>query len=554
MSLTVKYIDSPAGAQESGRTDSVNAQPFSGNVLEDSINYPIATLEDGGWPLDGSRKIMQDNPSDIGWWSSSMSDASGRFSATPKFDIVFPVPFASTGFMFTFSPATNQWCSEIRVSWYSKQALLKRSSYYPDSPRWLLEELIDGFDRIVVEIIRTSEPFQFAKIQNITLGQTITFDRNDIISANISSEADHKLCELTVDTMKLQIRDREKRDLLPQKNQRVELYQNDNLIAAHYINDIVRDSPYFYTLTCNSAIGLLDVEFLGGMYDKVPLPVILGDILGSIRYEISSAFVGVTVSGYLPVCTKREALQQVAFAVGAIVSTHGTDAIKLNPISETIKAPFNDGSIFVGATLSEENRYARVEVLRHSYIKMQESEELVQDEYINGTDILITFDEPHYDYTITGGTITASSANWVTVTARGNVSISGKKFMHNTVKKTRRNQFATAGEQGNVLRVEDATLVTADNVDQVLARLYEASTLRSVLNEDVVVNGQVCGDRVSSINPWGTQTRGFITAMSSDYTQNKQTASITICGIQVEKEPVYYYSGELYSGDSGVYY
>lgn len=603
MSLEVLYIDAPRGAQESGTEQSTEKQPWSSNVLPQNSDIPFATLEgetvksvykDGNlsisspyiqtaysngnldltgildskwengnvsvfvadkyradlWPLDGSRKIMPDSPKDIGWWSKEMSDVDGRFAVNPKITIKFPVSYTATGLTFTFNPATNQWCSELKVSWYSDQTLIRETDYFPTGARWVLEELVEGFDRIVIEIKKTNNSFQFAKIQNIMIGQSIHFGRDEIISASVTSEADHKLCELTVDTMRLEIHDRAKRKLLPQEGQRVELYQNNNLVAANYIKDSTREAPFFYTVSCQSAIGLLEDTFLGGMYDNIPLETLVSEILSDMSYEVSPSFSKRTVSGYLPVCSKREALQQVAFAVGALVTTQGTDAIKLDPIQTSVTSSFNADRIFSGARVTTEKLYAKVEVATHSYTKSNETEDIVSGEMVDGENVLITFEEPHHGYTITGGTITGSGVNWVTVTANGEITISAKKYVHNSVMKSRRNSFATANEQSNVMTVDSATLITSANIDSVLNRLYEASTLRAVLSEEVVVHGENCGQRVSSLNPWGTQTRGYIVAMSSDYTQRGQTASVTIRGIEVETEPIYCYAGELYAGSN----
>lgn len=554
MSLEVLYIDAPRGAQESGTSTSQNGQPFSSDVLQQSKDIQYATLEDKGWLLDGSRRTFPDDPQNIGWWSREMTDKDGRFLINPKITITFPVSFTASGLTFTFYPSTNQWCSEIKVTWYSGQTQIRTTVYHPDSPRWLLEELVEGFNRIVIEIIKTNNPFQFAKIQNIMIGQSIQFGKDEIISANVTSEADHKLCELTVDTMRIEIHDRKKRKLLPQEKQKVELYQNGALIASQYIDKSTREAPFFYTLSCQSAISLLEDTFLGGIYSGEPIQSVLDDVFGEVQYQLSAAFEDEMVTGYLPVCTRREALQQIAFAIGAVVKTQGSEIIRLDPPAVAISHSFNNDNIFVGAKVETGKRYARVTVASHTYTKSNDTEDLVSDEYISGKDVLITFDQPHYDYTITGGTISSSGDNWVRVTANGNVSISAKMYIHSSSMRSRRNSFATAKEQSNVLLVDSATLVNFENVETVLNRLYDASLLRFALKQESVMHDEKCGDKVSSINPWNTQTKGFITAMSSDYTQTGHTAQITICGIEVETEGIYPYSGEIYSGEKEALY
>lgn len=577
MSLEINYIDAPEGAQENMEVSVKNANGFTDAslVARGARDIPYATLEPGIWKLDGKMQILPDDPKP-GFWSAvrssfdgngselgsmilgeailGASSTGGGFGAPPKITISFPVPYGSTGLTFTFSPSTNQWCSQIKVTWYNGQTRIIEKVYYPDSPRWTLEETVESFDKIEIELLETNEPNQFAKVQRIEIGRTVLLGAPEIVSARLVNEVDPSLCEITVDTLSFELYDPQNRSFLPQENQRVELVQNGNLRATHYITSSTRKSDAHYEIECQSSIGLLNDDFLGGMYAERPLPEMVADILGEWEFEISSAFDGVTVSGYIPVCSQREALQRVAFAVGAMVSTQDSTKIRLIPVPTAASARFKSSEIMLGGSVKTEPRYARVEVVSHSYTKSDISETLMDEEEVIGNDVLITFTDPHYDYEITGGEITGSDVNWVTITASGPVTLTAKTYLHTTRNHVKRNPEATAKERGNFISVTECTLIHSGNAQEAVNRLYAAKQRRQTVSQDVIVTGQKAGQIASTVTPWGTISNGVISSMESTFTQNGHTASIQIQGIEIKLESVWLYSGEIYSGGQEVLY
>ena len=179
---------------------------------------------------------------------------------------------------------------------------------------------------------------------------------------------------------------------------------------------------------------------------------------------------------------------------------------------------------------------------------------MIQDEEIIGEDVLVTFDNPHHSYAITGGEITASDANWVKITASGAVTVTGKTYTHNSITHTKRNPAAVAKEQSNYIAVSEVTLIHSGNAKQALDRLFNVYQLRQMTDQEVVVTDQRAGDLAASVTPWNSQTRGFISSMDSTLTQNGHTAIINIQGVEVSLEAVYMYSGEIYSGGMEVVY
>lgn len=554
MSLEINYVDAPDGAQESATATAENGNFDPNNVLKSTPDKAWATLEPGIWKLDGTRSILPDSPAP-GWWSSSMSlNENGDFTNPPKIIITFPLPYATTGFTFTFSESTKEYCPKIHVKWFNGNFSLLEKDYFPNGPKWTLEEVVESFTRIEVELLSTNIPGRLAKIQRIEIGRNFLFDANEIINCRLVNEIDQSLCELPADTMTFEFYDNEGRNFLPQQNQRVELLKNGELLAVQYITGSTRKAKSNFTIKCQSAIGLLTDQFLGGLYSGKPVPELVAEILNGWEYEIASVFAGMTLTGYLPVCTQRDALQQVAFAIGAIVTTQRSAKIRLVPLPKTVTSKFLAKDIFLGGKVDTSPRFARVEINSHRYTPTEEVETLMDEEEVFGTDVLLTFTTPHHSYEITGGTVTASDVNWVTVTASGPVTLTAKTYMHATRVHTKRNLEATAKERGNYVAVTECTLINTGNVQSALERLYSAKQRRQKATYTAAVTDQRPGDIGTSITPWNTTTTGFISSMENTLTQTGHIATVEIQGTETAVESVWLYSGELYSGGQEVVY
>ena len=100
-----------------------------------------------------------------------------------------------------------------------------------------------------------------------------------------------------------------------------------------------------------------------------------------------------------------------------------------------------------------------------------------------------------------------------------------------------------------MVTVEDATLVTAQNVDEVLTRLYDVYLLRSTVTEDIVLGEQQAGEMTITEKPWPGQLLGYITQIDADYTRSGKTAKITVLGRDVARSGVYGFAGDMFSGE-----
>lgn len=542
MSLRIDYVDEPLGAQGNAEISATSIQPFvdaQSLATLTAKNERWATLEPEGWPLDGTRKLIGNASSELGWWSKHMSDVDGIFNGqidnVPVITIRFPITYTATALTFCFWPSLDEWCSEMEVLWFRGEEIIDQILVHPNSANWELVHLVENFDKIEISILATNKPNRYAKLQYLQIGRTVSYFSDEIVSVQLLNETDPSLCSLTVDTMTVEIRNRRGDPILPQKDQRFSLFRNDVQIASHYITKYERQARNNYKFSCQSAIGRLEDIFLGGMYNKYSLEQLLQEVLSPFPFRIDPVFYDKTITGYLPVCTRREALQQIAFAVGAVVSTQGDGVIRLQPLAQNATGKFENGDIFTGAKLDREQKVSEVRLVYHNYTQTWDEDTLLNDELIDGEDVLFTFSDPHYNYVADGGSVVSYGINWAKISASGPVTLYANKYQHTEVLLTKKNPLASAAEKGNVLSVEKATLVNAENADEILNRLYAFSELNNVLNQDAAISSQHSGQIVSSPAPWGPHIEGYITSMESAFTTNGRTASIQIRGREVEE-------------------
>jgi 20S proteasome alpha/beta subunit len=100
-----------------------------------------------------------------------------------------------------------------------------------------------------------------------------------------------------------------------------------------------------------------------------------------------------------------------------------------------------------GGTMEAGVRLAYVQVMAHGYQPDETTlETLLNAVDVNGENVRYTFSNPYHNYVITGGTITESGPNFVSITASG------------TVTERKRNDNGTQADINNTLRSMKKTL------------------------------------------------------------------------------------------------
>ena len=296
------------------------------------------------------------------------------------------------------------------------------------------------------------------------------------------------------------------------------IYENGVQKALFYVYDIEptgrRDEgDEFFAVSCHSEIAVLSkMTHAGGVYSGTKASVIIADIMGTLPYEIDSDVGNVPLYGWLPYSTDaRDNLERVLFALGANAMRTSTGVLRFayNSNTEGAIKQITKDRIFRAFGKKEKERFGKVTVVEHGFYQSSLStEEVILDnssETASGERLYI-FDSPHYGYRGTGGIqVNSSGANWARITGTG--QIYAKPYIH-----TQRPVSTSVGEGvlTDELVIEDETLVSFANVENVVARLATYYGSSVVENVDFIVNDEKPGDLVGFTDYRGNSKAGYI--------------------------------------------
>lgn len=508
MSVRIVYEDIAAGAAEDAAVTASGASSFSDPALLPfgGDRTPIATLEPFRWLLDGSREILDGQP--IAFWSAEMSGPDGQFARPPEITITFDEKYTSPGLFLVFDPPGGEYCTRLSVEWYQGSVLLKKGEFFPAGPEFFCAQTVEFYDRIVLRLKSTSLPHRYARLTRVDFGVSRTFERDELRDVKVVEEVSLISSEVAVNTLNFTLDSKSGVEYLFQFKQPVSACDGETLIGTFYISSSVHRSAGLYSVSCIDAIGVLDEDtFPAAVYSGKNARELVEEILdGRFPLEMETALGVETVTGYLPECTRREALQQVAFALRAMVDTSGTDAVRVYRSQEGMPRRIPLSRTYVNGTVDTAAIVTAVRVTAHSYS--------------------------------TGGE------------GSDTVEVGGVTYFHTASVTEIVNPNATASDKRNVIEVKEATLVNPANAPALVQYLYDYYTRRDTQRIRIVLDGEKPGDHVAAATPWGTVMDGRITSMSI-VLSGIAAADCEIVGVDVrtvgETEAIV--SGEFDSGE-----
>lgn len=471
MSVRIVYQDIAAGADEDALVSAQDASEFSDVSLLPfgSEHAPIAVLAPGSWLLDGSREILDEQP--IGFWSEAMSGADGQFADPPEITITFDERYTSPGLYLTFDPATGEYCGSVTIQWFQGATKLYEGTYYPTGVEYFCAHTAEAYDKVVIRLNSTSVPYRYAKLSKIMFGVARTFYREELRNVRATQEVSIISSEVAVNTLNFTLDSETDVEYMFQLKQPVSAYDGQTLIGVFYISDSKRRGKGLYDVSCEDAIGVLDGEpYPARMCVNASAKELIEDILdGHFELYLDPALTAATVTGCLPDGTRRQALQQVAFALTAMVDTSGSESVRVYKDREASPQKIPKNRLYTGGTVDRSAIVTAVRVTAHAY----------------------------------------------STTGEGNdtVDVGGVTYYHTASVVTISNPNVTANDKQNVVEVKDATLVGAGNAAAVAQHLYNYYTKRDKQKIKLVMNGEKPGDHIAAATPWGTVMDGYISSM-----------------------------------------
>lgn len=555
------------------------AKPFCNlgrDLLLESVpsQNKYGTLESEQWLMDGSFAFFPEVPEQYFWglWSATQSDKSGVFADPPVLDITFTQDHRSSGLTLHFYSPTEDWASRIKIQWFSQDGgLISTALFYPDSVDYYCAKKVENYRRIRIHFLETNHPGRYLKLAGIDYGVYLHFSGHEIVEAHVLEECDPLSSEISINTLNVSLYNKEGRfsilnpegyfDVLQHK-QKFTVWEDvkqdarstgsvSYCMGTFYLSDWSNSGDTLADFSAVDAIGLLDgAPFDGGIYNTTAAELAEA-ILTGYSYTLDESLAAERVQGYIAAGTRREALQQLAFAIGAVVDCSRGELIRIAPAPSKASGMITyDRKLQDGSKVTLNPLITAVAVTAHRYLPGETTEELYRDTLDPGI-YRVTFNAPAVvdSLTVTGAELTESGVNLCTLTVAkaGEVCVTGRKYTDSTVVLRRTAANLPPNAQDNELTVTDATLVGPGRAEAVAVRVLEHYAQRYEQNFSMVAGDEKLADRLIIQSFGGEMVRGVLTKLEFDLTGGF-LADAKVIGRRLTSNAGAY-AGEIHAGE-----
>lgn len=555
------------------------AKPFCNlgrDLLLESVpsQNKYGTLESEQWLMDGSFSFFPEVPEQYFWglWSTTQSDKIGVFADPPVLDITFTQDHSSSGLTLHFYSPTEDWASRIKIQWFSQDGgLISTALFYPDSVDYYCAKKVENYRRIRIHFLETNHPGRYLKLAGIDYGVYLHFSGHEIVEAHVLEECDPLSSEISINTLNVSLYNKEGRfsilnpegyfDVLQHK-QKFTVWEDvkqdarstgsvSYCMGTFYLSDWSNSGDTLADFSAVDAIGLLDgAPFDGGIYNTTAAELAEA-ILTGYSYTLDESLAAERVQGYIAAGTRREALQQFAFAIGAVVDCSRGELIRIAPAPSKASGMITyDRKLQDGSKVTLNPLITAVAVTAHRYLPGEATEELYRDTLDPGI-YRVTFNAPAVvdSLTVTGAELTESGVNLCTLTVAkaGEVCVTGRKYTDSTVVLRRTAANLPPNAQDNELTVTDATLVGPSRAEAVAVRVLEHYAQRYEQNFSMVAGDEKLADRLIIQSFGGEMVRGVLTKLEFDLTGGF-LADAKVIGRRLTSNAGAY-AGEIHAGE-----
>lgn len=299
----------------------------------------------------------------------------------------------------------------------------------------------------------------------------------------------------------------------------IRFYTNNRVVGLFYCDTVERLTKESFKINCISAIGLMDQQrHVGGIYTGARFDEVAQEIMGDeYDYIIESDVAELQVYGWLPYATRRQNLHQLLLAYGVNITKSDTGGMLFTFLKITDAEEIPSNRVFSGGHVSYGEPASRVEVVEHGYHFLSSVDyEILYDTKGNICEnTIVTFDRPIYADSLTveeGGSLTISECGTNYAVVSGTGILKGQPYIHTTKRLTADNEEALTEK---IVTVEDASLVTMANAENVLERVSAYYFNVVTVTSGIVVNEEKTGRRYILENAFNEPTSAFLAKMSS---------------------------------------
>lgn len=456
-------------------------------------------------PLDGNTILYDDTVENIGLWSNSITDENGDFATPITLTLTGNGQYTSQGFTLTFDKYNNIFANDLTIKWYRNNELINQANFEPTSAFYFCKNYVENFDKVEIIFNSMNMPYNRLKLRAIDYGHGTVFYGEELLKVIIKQSLNPLSTQIEINTCDFTLASQTD-EYSFQNKQPLSISFNDNLIATTFVSSSKRTARKIWEVQSEDYIGIMDgVNFYGGMYTNQNAYALMKDIFDTAKvpYEIDDSLQNVSVSGHIKYTSCRDALMQVAFATKTVVDTTKSAVVKVYKLSNTVKQSIPLDRIKTDQTLTKGATVTEVHLTSHTYQPNNEVEKPMWpydsqgEPMINaeiGKEYFITFSEPLHDLALTGATMIDSGVNFAKFTATSVwVELTGKKYNHTTKEVIKRNPTVLATELDNIVKIENATLVSDNNIDDLLNFCYNEIIKTNVCRSNIWENRHISG-------------------------------------------------------------
>lgn len=325
-----------------------------------------------------------------------------------------------------------------------------------------------------------------------------------------------------------------------------------------YVKNVERLGKSMYRINCMSAIGLMNKQMhKGGIYQGETFGAVLSDVLGNdYTYSVDANVSTLQVYGWLKYATRRENLYQLIFAFGVTILRNSNGDMRFSFLPDDEPIPIPNSRVFSVGSVNYDEPASRIEVVEHGYYYNEDVESIVLFDNTSGDEVtnsLVTFRQPIYVDTITaktGSNITVHSAgvNYMIVSGVG--VITGRPYVH-TTKVVQKDNVENVLEK--VVRVENATLVTLTNSENVLERIAQFYFNATTIKEDIKLEDERCGKRYHVKNAFMEDEVGFLARISSRVSSFTRASCEFVSGFKPVGQGATYTHRDILTGSTNFF-
>lgn len=291
--------------------------------------------------------------------------------------------------------------------------------------------------------------------------------------------------------------------------------QTDITIVQNYFdNSIVRVMDWGTMRTTAAISGLYElndadyVTYTGDCPAFFTPNTQMLDLYNSADFD--SGLDDLEIYGWIPICTKREALHQVLFSLGVVLKKTGDGTLLFTALKKIASGSFTNDDIYNDGTVEYPEHVNRVEVSEYTFAAGTKTTMFSTTDAQSGY-YIAEFSEGIRYNDITGSDMRIIYYGWNAAVVKGTGTISGTplSITERIISKT-----IADYPDGKTVTSKECKLITSRNSENILNKLASYYGDSRHVKNSLISSNERCGNYYNLLDPFEESVSGFLTSSS----------------------------------------